>query len=130
MFICDVLFATWPVARPEHCTPPAHTAHTVWCCLCEIPCGCRCTDPLLLQTPAPAKKKQRVEVNGGATPAAEGGSTTIFVGNLPWSATEDDIAGLFADCGEVTGVRIGESIMRVASRLLKVAGTQQCGTSP
>jgi hypothetical protein len=49
-------------------------------------------------------------VNGtAATPASAGGaSSTIFVGNLPWSATEDDIAGLFADCGEVKGVRIGE----------------------
>jgi hypothetical protein len=58
----------------------------------------------------PAAKKQRLDVNGtAATPAAAaGGSSTIFVGNLPWSATEDDIAGLFADCGEVTGVRIGE----------------------
>jgi RNA recognition motif-containing protein len=56
-----------------------------------------------------AKKKQRLDVNG--TAAAAGGepqSSTIFVGNLPWSATEEQISGLFADCGEVTGVRIGE----------------------
>jgi RNA recognition motif-containing protein len=58
----------------------------------------------------PAAKKQRLDVNGtAATPASAGGaSSTIFVGNLPWSATEDDIANLFADCGEVKGVRIGE----------------------
>ena len=44
--------------------------------------------------------------NGEAQP------TTIFVGNLPWSATEEQISGLFADCGEVTGVRIGEQQQR------------------
>lgn len=58
----------------------------------------------------PAAKKQRVDVNGtAATPAAAAGaSSTIFVGNLPWSADQDSIAALFADCGEVTSVRIGE----------------------
>ncbi|KAI9354321.1 hypothetical protein DFJ73DRAFT_827395 [Zopfochytrium polystomum] len=33
-------------------------------------------------------------------------ATTIFLGNLPWSADEDSIAAEFADCGEVTSVRL------------------------
>ncbi len=30
----------------------------------------------------------------------------LFVGNLPWSATEGDVAGLFAEMGEVLSVRV------------------------
>src|SRR6478609_6407325 len=30
----------------------------------------------------------------------------LFVGNLPWSATEGDVASLFADVGEVLSVRV------------------------
>ena len=30
----------------------------------------------------------------------------MFVGNLPFSATEDDLKNLFADCGEIEGARI------------------------
>jgi RNA recognition motif-containing protein len=49
-----------------------------------------------------------VDVDGGAAAGGEPESKTVFVGNLPWSATDEGISALFADCGEVTGVRIGE----------------------
>jgi RNA recognition motif-containing protein len=32
--------------------------------------------------------------------------TTVYVGNLPWSTTEDDLAGLFKDFGPVLDVRV------------------------
>lgn len=54
-------------------------------------------------------KKQKVDENGKAatTPAAAaaGESTTVFVGNLPWSAGDDDIRGFF-DGLDVKSVRI------------------------
>ena len=34
------------------------------------------------------------------------GCTTVFVGNLSWAATEDDLRNAFSDCGEITSVRI------------------------
>jgi RNA recognition motif-containing protein len=30
----------------------------------------------------------------------------IYVGNLPWSATEQDVEGLFASYGQVTSVKL------------------------
>lgn len=95
--------------RPVHpwlLTPP------VTCCCCPVTVfavaslGC-CPRPPHTQ-PA-TKKKQRLDVDGSAAATGgDSGSTTIFCGNLPWSATEEQISALFADCGEVTGVRIGE----------------------
>ena len=42
-----------------------------------------------------------------AAPAEEEeGTVTVFVGNLPWSATDGDLAQFFGECGEVAGVRI------------------------
>jgi RNA recognition motif-containing protein len=32
--------------------------------------------------------------------------TTVYVGNLPWKATEDDLLSLFREYGPVTDVRI------------------------
>lgn len=32
--------------------------------------------------------------------------TTIFVGNLPWATDEEELKGLFEDCGEVVNARI------------------------
>ena len=32
--------------------------------------------------------------------------TTVYVGNLPWKTTEDDLLGLFRDYGPVVDVRI------------------------
>jgi len=34
------------------------------------------------------------------------GCTTIYVGNLPWSTDEQDLAGYFEDCGEIKSKRI------------------------
>jgi len=41
---------------------------------------------------------------GDAKPNTSG-CTTAFVGNMPFSVTEDDIRAHFGDCGEVTQVR-------------------------
>ena len=32
--------------------------------------------------------------------------TTIYVGNLPWKTTEDDLTSLFAEFGQIRDVRI------------------------
>ena len=44
------------------------------------------------------------------TPAAEedDGNVGIFIKNLPWKVTEDDVAEFFADAGEVVNVRLGQ----------------------
>ena len=34
------------------------------------------------------------------------GCCSVFVGNLPWSATEEDLKWLFEDCGEIASARI------------------------
>ena len=64
----------------------------------------------------PAKKTKKND--GEAAPkaaaksdvdtSATNGSRTIFCKNLPWGATDEDLGGFFADCGEVTECRIGE----------------------
>jgi len=33
-------------------------------------------------------------------------TATVYIGNLPWGTTEDDIAGLFGDFGPLLDVRI------------------------
>ncbi|UCC68381.1 MAG: RNA-binding protein [Armatimonadota bacterium] len=35
-----------------------------------------------------------------------GHAFTVYVGNLPWQATEDDLAALFAEFGPIVNVRI------------------------
>ena len=67
---------------------------------------------LLLQPVKKAKKN-----DGAAAPkaaaksevdtSATNGSKTVFCKNLPWGATDEDLSGFFADCGEVTDCRIG-----------------------
>ena len=54
--------------------------------------------------PAPAAKKQKTETLA----VADDGNVSIFIKNLPWKVTEDDVAEFFADCGEVAAVRLGE----------------------
>jgi nucleolin len=34
------------------------------------------------------------------------GCKTVFVGNMSWQATEEDLRAAFADCGEINNVRI------------------------
>ncbi len=34
--------------------------------------------------------------------------TNLYVGNLPWSTTEDQLRGMFAEFGEVVSVKIIE----------------------
>lgn len=63
--------------------------------------------------PQPASKKQKLDLNTSKATAngaadEEPPSTTVFVGNLPWSVGEEDIRGLFEECGEIKSVRIGE----------------------
>ena len=83
---------------------------------------------LCIPAAEPAGKKRKADTDAAATPkkskqadgsaanvdaSAAQGSRTIFCKNLPWSATEDDLAGFFADCGTVVDVRLGE---RLSSR--------------
>ena len=35
-----------------------------------------------------------------------GHRATVYVGNLPWSTTEDDLVALFAECCPVVNVRV------------------------
>lgn len=53
-----------------------------------------------------------MKTDTGAVPAAaaaeDDGNVSIFIKNLPWKVTEDDVAEFFADCGEVSAVRLGE----------------------
>lgn len=50
-----------------------------------------------------------VKAQGEKKDAAQDEGVSIFMKNLPWKASEDDIAEFFADCGEVTAVRLGEA---------------------
>ncbi len=59
------------------------------------------------------EEEEPVVKKGGNKAAANGvdvsvakGSKTVFVGNLAWAATEDDVAAFFEDCGTVVGVRM------------------------
>ena len=51
-----------------------------------------------------------VPVKAQKSEGAEEGGVCIFMKNLPWKASEDDIAEWFGDCGEVTAVRLGQFI--------------------
>ena len=61
----------------------------------------------------PVKKAKKND--GAAAPKAAAkseadttnGSKTVFCKNLPWGATDEDLSGFFADCGDVTDCRIG-----------------------
>ena len=51
---------------------------------------------------APAKK-QRIDLGTSSA----GAPATVFVGNLPWSATEGELRDFFDGCGEIIDVRVG-----------------------
>ena len=73
----------------------------------------------------PAKKAKTSEVD---TSAAQG-STTIFIKNMPWSATEESIREFFAPAGEVVEVRIGVFFDRHQQCCISLAspgGNTQC----
>lgn len=62
-------------------------------------------------------KKSKTEATPAAAPVAEeedeeedDGNVGIFIKNLPWKVTEDDVAEFFADAGEVVTVRLGDSL--------------------
>lgn len=60
----------------------------------------------------PVAKKAKTAATPAAAPAAEeedDGNVGIFIKNLPWKVTEDDVAEFFADAGEVVNVRLGET---------------------
>lgn len=62
------------------------------------------------QVAAAATKKQKLDLNTSKVTAVSADAPdTVFVGNMPWSATDEDLGGLFADYGEVVNVRIGQS---------------------
>ena len=54
------------------------------------------------------KAEPKAAEKSGVDASAAQGSRTIFCKNLPWSTSDEDLAGFFADCGEVTECRIGE----------------------
>jgi hypothetical protein len=56
---------------------------------------------------APPAKKAKTAAPAKADASAAQGSCTIFIKNLAWSATEDDLTDFFKDCGAVENVRIG-----------------------
>ena len=67
---------------------------------------------LLLQPVKKAKKNDgaaapKAAAKSEADTSATNGSKTVFCKNLPWGATDEDLSGFFADCGEVTDCRIG-----------------------
>lgn len=57
------------------------------------------------EAPKPAAKKAKTEE---AAAAADDGNVSIFIKNLPWKVDEDGVANFFADCGEITAVRLGK----------------------
>lgn len=90
-----------PLASPKAADPTT--------CLTNTPQSDTC---LVLQPVKKAKKN-----DGAAAPkaaaksevdtSATNGSKTVFCKNLPWGATDEDLSGFFADCGDVTDCRIG-----------------------
>ena len=57
---------------------------------------------------APAAKKPKAAKDADVSAAQ--GSSTVFIKNLPWSATEDQIYEFFQECGEAVNVRIGKPL--------------------
>ncbi|KAJ3119886.1 hypothetical protein HK098_005077 [Nowakowskiella sp. JEL0407] len=51
------------------------------------------------------KSNKKSKLNDGTTAVNED-NTTVFVGNLPWTATEKELSDFFADCGVVLSARI------------------------
>jgi len=54
----------------------------------------------------PAVKKSKTEAAPAAAPAAEGASTTVFVGGLSWNVDNDWLRTEFTECGEIADVRV------------------------
>lgn len=88
--------------------------------------------PVYLQ---PAKKTKKNDGEAAPKAAAKSevdtsatkGSTTIFCKNLPWTASDEDLAGFFADCGTATQIRIGQPPSSLlAVRLLTVCCMRHC----
>ena len=50
-------------------------------------------------------KKEAGAKNFSNTPTGEA-TDTLFIGNLSFTATEDDIRGAFAECGEILSIRL------------------------
>ena len=75
---------------------------------------CTLSDMLIALQPAKKTKKNdgeaapKAAAKSDVDTSATNGSRTIFCKNLPWGATDEDLGGFFADCGEVTECRIGE----------------------
>ena len=75
---------------------------------------CMLSDMLAALQPAKKTKKNdgeaapKAAAKSDVDTSATNGSRTIFCKNLPWGATDEDLGGFFADCGEVTECRIGE----------------------
>ena len=61
------------------------------------------------EQPVKKVKTETAAVPVKSQPKNEDGDegVSIFMKNLPWKASEDDVAAFFEDCGEVTDVRLG-----------------------
>ena len=62
---------------------------------------------------APPAKKAKVAPAAKVDTSAAQGSSTIFIKNLAWSASEDDISEFFKECGTVENIRIGARLAAV-----------------
>ena len=54
----------------------------------------------------PVVKKGGKQAANGVDVSVAKGSKTVFVGNLAWAASEDDVAAFFEECGTVVNVRM------------------------
>ena len=60
-----------------------------------------------LQEPVKPAPKKKAKTSNDADVSAAQGSATIFIKNLPWSATEDELYEFLKSAGEAVEVRIG-----------------------
>ena len=66
----------------------------------------RHTRARVTETHTHASRTHRQYIMDGATDAGATNASRLYVGNIPWSTTVEDLRDLFADCGGVRDVDI------------------------